>query len=455
MGFTHLSLEVANPANLETWQAVECLVDSGAIYSVMPAATLESLGIKRIDTQEFRLANGEVIVRHKGIAAFRYGDRVGGADVIFGEEGDMSLLGVFTLESLGFFLDPLKRELRPLPMLLAALEPATLMATREGFRRLRRLRRTEALRRLVRETALSPADFVYPLFVTHGRDIRTPIGPMPGQFQLSLDHLLEEVAEAEGLGIPAVLLFGIPSRKDPEGSEAYDAQGIVQETVRAVKQAAPEMVVVTDVCLCEYTDHGHCGVLSSETTVDNDRSLELLARTAVSHAAAGADVVGPSAMMDGQVKAIRTALDAEGYPDVAIMAYSAKFASAFYGPFRIAAESAPRSGDRRGYQMDAANVREALRELEQDAAEGADLLMVKPALPYLDVLARARERFDLPLAAYNVSGEYAMVMAAAQNGWLDGQRAMLEVLTSIRRAGADIIITYHAKEAARLLRTER
>ncbi len=318
--------------------------------------------------------------------------------------------------------------------------------------RLRRLRRTPGLRRMVRETVLSPADFVYPLFVAHGRSVRTPIEPMPGQSQLSLDYLLQEVAEAQDLGIPAVLLFGLPAHKDAQGSEAYDPQGIVQEAVEAIKQAAPEMVVVTDVCLCEYTDHGHCGVLSSGGDVDNDRTLELLGQIAVSHAAAGADIVGPSAMMDGQVQAIRGALDAAGYPDVAILAYASKFASAFYGPFRVAADSTPGFGDRRGYQMDAANAREALRELEQDAAEGADLLMVKPALAYLDVLARARERFDHPLVAYNVSGEYAMVKAAGQSGWLDESQAMMEVLTAIKRAGAGIIITYHAKEAARLLR---
>ena len=318
--------------------------------------------------------------------------------------------------------------------------------------RLRRFRRTETLRRMVRETTLSPADFICPLFVTRGRGVRTPIGPMPGQYQLSIDTLLEEVAEAQDLGIPAVLLFGIPSYKDAAGSEAYDANGIVQEAVAIIKQAAPEMVVMTDVCLCEYTDHGHCGVLIDNGQVDNDATLEMLARIAVSHAAAGADVVGPSAMMDGQVQAIRAALDDGGHQQVAIMAYAAKFASAFFGPFRVAAESAPRSGDRRGYQMDGANAREALREMEQDAAEGADILMVKPALAYLDVLAEARRRFDHPLAAYNVSGEYAMVKAAAQQGWVDGDAAVLETLTSIKRAGADLVITYHAKEAARLLR---
>jgi porphobilinogen synthase len=320
--------------------------------------------------------------------------------------------------------------------------------------RLRRLRRSRGLRRLVRETVLSPSDFVYPLFVTYGRSVRTPIEPMPGQAQLSLDYLLEEVSEAQDLGIPAVLLFGLPEDKDAEGSEAYDSQGIIQEAVEAIKQATPEMVVITDVCLCEYTDHGHCGLLSSDGSVDNDRTLELLGRTAVSHARAGADIVAPSAMMDGQVQTIREALDTAGHQDVAVMAYASKFASAFYGPFRAAAGSTPGFGDRRSYQMDPANAREALRELEQDAAEGADLLMVKPALAYLDVLAQARQRFDHPLAAYNVSGEYAMVKAAGEIGWLDESQAIMEVLTAIKRAGADIIITYHAKEAARLLQTE-
>ena len=318
--------------------------------------------------------------------------------------------------------------------------------------RLRRLRRTPALRRMVRETTLSPADFIYPLFVTHGRDVRLPIDSMPGQAQLSVDRLLEEVAEAAKLDIPAVLLFGLPAHKDELGTEAYAESGIIQEAVAAIKQALPEMVVVTDVCLCEYTDHGHCGVLLDDGTVDNDATLELLAQTAVSHAAAGADIVAPSAMMDGQVAALRGALDAQGFGDVAVMAYASKMASAFYGPFRAAAESTPRSGDRRAYQMDGANARDAMRELEQDAAEGADVLMVKPALAYLDVLHMARERFDQPLAAYNVSGEYAMLKAAAANGWLDEQAAMLEVLTSIKRAGADLIITYFAKDAARTLR---
>ncbi|MEX2599167.1 MAG: porphobilinogen synthase [Dehalococcoidia bacterium] len=317
--------------------------------------------------------------------------------------------------------------------------------------RLRRLRQTPALRSMVRETSLSPKDFIYPLFVTHGQGVRDPIGPMPGQYQVSIDQLLEEAAEAQDLGIPAVLLFGLPPHKDAMGTGAYDADGIVQEAVAALKEELPDLVVITDVCLCEYTDHGHCGVLLADGEVENDATLDLLAKTAVSQAAAGADIVAPSAMMDGQIAAIRSALDAEGMSDVPVMAYASKFASAFYGPFRVAADSTPQSGDRKAYQMDGANAREALREMEQDVLEGADFLMVKPALPYLDILAKARERYDLPLAAYNVSGEYAMLKAAAANGWLDEQPAMLEMLTSIKRAGADLIITYFAKDAARLL----
>lgn len=316
----------------------------------------------------------------------------------------------------------------------------------------RRLRRTPALRELVRETSLRPADLVYPVFVTHGRDVRVPIDPMPGQAQVSIDNLIREAAEAEQLGIRAVLLFGLPPGKDGLGTGAYDPNGIIQEAASALKQALPDVLVITDVCLCEYTDHGHCGVLLDDGTVDNDATLDLLARAAVSQADAGADVVAPSAMMDGQVGAIRAALDAAGHTDVPVMAYASKMASAFYGPFRVAAESTPQSGDRKAYQMDGANAREAMRELQQDAAEGADVLMVKPALAYLDVIARAREAFDLPIAAYNVSGEYAMLKAAAANGWLDEQTAMLETLTSIKRAGADIVITYFAKDAARLLR---
>jgi len=315
------------------------------------------------------------------------------------------------------------------------------------FVRFRRLRRTEGLRGLVRETRLSPADFVYPLFVVHGHGVRREIKSMPGQYHLSPDSLPHEAEELRALGIPAVLVFGLPAAKDEEGSEAYADDGIAQEAVRALKHAAPGLVVITDVCLCEYTSHGHCGIVV-DGEVDNDRTLELLARTAFSHARAGADMVAPSDMMDGRVAAIRRALDENGFAHLPIMAYAAKYASAFYGPFRVAADSAPQFGDRRGYQMDPPNVREALREIEADIAEGADIVMVKPALAYLDVLARARQRFDLPLAAYNVSGEYAMVKAADRLGWLDGRGTALEVLTAIKRAGADIIITYHAKEAA-------
>jgi porphobilinogen synthase len=321
----------------------------------------------------------------------------------------------------------------------------------QAFRRFRRLRRSEGLRRLVRETRLSPQDFVYPLFVTHGDNVRREIESMPGQCQLSIDQLAAEAEELRDLGIPAVLLFGLPASKDDVGSEAYDPDGIVQRAVRALKQASPDLVVITDVCLCEYTSHGHCGVVV-DGEVDNDRTLPLLARTAVSHAQAGADVVAPSDMMDGRVAAIRGALDEAGLAATPIMAYAAKQASAFYGPFRVAAESAPQFGDRRGYQMDPANAREAMLEIEADIDEGADIVMVKPALPNLDIIARARQRFDLPLAAYNVSGEYAMVKAAAAAGYLDERLVTLEVLTAIRRAGADIVITYHAKEVARWLR---
>jgi len=324
-----------------------------------------------------------------------------------------------------------------------------------AFRRFRRLRRSRALRDLVRETRLSPQGFVYPLFVTHGDNVRREIDSMPGQYQLSLDQLPAEAEELRSLGIPAVLLFGLPASKDDAGSEAYDDDGIVQRAIRTLKQAVPDLAVITDVCLCEYTSHGHCGVIvdgpDGQAEVDNDQTLPLLARTAVSHAQAGADVVAPSDMMDGRVAAIRQALDEAGFAATPIMSYAAKQASAFYGPFRVAAESAPQFGDRRGYQMDPANAREAMREIEADVEEGADIVIVKPALPNLDLIARARERFDLPLAAYNVSGEYAMVKAAAAAGYLDERLATLEVLTAIRRAGADIIITYHAKEAARWL----
>jgi len=318
------------------------------------------------------------------------------------------------------------------------------------FARFRRLRRTEGLRRLVRETRLSPADFVYPLFVAHGRGLRQEIESMPGQYHLSPDGLAREAEELRALGIPAVLLFGLPAAKDEEGSEAYADDGIVQEAVRALKRAAPELVVITDVCLCEYTSHGHCGVVV-DGEVHNDRTLELLARTALSHARAGVDMVAPSDMMDGRVAAIRVALDQQGMDDVAIMSYSAKYASAYYGPFREAAESTPQFGDRQGYQMAPANAREALREVALDIEEGADIVMVKPALAYLDIIRQVRDMTDLPLAAYNVSGEYAMLKAAAAHGWLDEKTVALEILTAIKRAGADLIITYHALDAAEWL----
>jgi porphobilinogen synthase len=321
----------------------------------------------------------------------------------------------------------------------------------EPIDRLRRLRRTEGLRALAREISLTPEDFIYPLFVRPGRNVREPISSMPGQFRLTVDRLEAEVEEIVRLGIRAVLLFGLAERKDPEAREAWEENGLVPQAVRRIKAIAPELVVITDVCVCAYTDHGHCGIVR-DGRVDNDATLALLARMALAHAAAGADLVAPSAMMDGQVRAIREALDEAGFVDVGIMAYSAKFASAFYGPFREAADSAPRFGDRRSYQMDPPNAREALREIERDIAQGADIIMVKPALAYLDVIRRARERFDHPLAAYNVSGEYSMVKAAAQMGWLDEERAMMEILIAIKRAGADRIITYFAKEAARRLR---
>ncbi|WP_448601239.1 porphobilinogen synthase [Thermoflexus hugenholtzii] len=321
----------------------------------------------------------------------------------------------------------------------------------EPIDRLRRLRRTEGLRALAREISLTPEDFIYPLFVRPGRNVREPISSMPGQFRLTVDRLEAEVEEIVRLGIRAVLLFGLAERKDAEAREAWEENGLVPQAVRRIKAIAPELVVITDVCVCAYTDHGHCGIVR-DGRVDNDATLALLARMALAHAAAGADLVAPSAMMDGQVRAIREALDEAGFVDVGIMAYSAKFASAFYGPFREAADSAPRFGDRRSYQMDPPNAREALREIERDIAQGADLIMVKPALAYLDVIRRARERFDHPLAAYNVSGEYSMVKAAAQMGWLDEERAMMEILIAIKRAGADRIITYFAKEAARRLR---
>lgn len=314
----------------------------------------------------------------------------------------------------------------------------------------RRLRRTPLLRDLVRETALSPRDFIYPLFVCPGRGRTQPVSSMPGVAQLSVDRAAEEAETVRGLGIPGVILFGVPEAKDPVGSEAYADHGVVQEAIRAIKDRVPDLLVVTDVCLCEYTDHGHCGVVE-DGDVDNDGTLELLAREALSHARAGADVVAPSDMMDGRVGAIRTALDQDGFPQVAILSYAAKYASAFYGPFREAAESTPRFGDRRSYQMDPGNGDEALREVEADIAEGADMVMVKPALSYLDVISRVKRRFGFPTAAYNVSGEYAMIKAAARNGWIDESRVVPEVLLSIKRAGADWILTYFAKDMAKLL----
>jgi porphobilinogen synthase len=320
------------------------------------------------------------------------------------------------------------------------------------IQRLRRTRRTGALRGLVRETRLSPSDFIYPIFVTVGEDVRNSVSSMPGVFQLSINHAVAEAQKAHELGISGVLLFGIPKEKDEAASGAYDPEGIVQLATRAIKDAVPEMVVVTDVCLCEYMSHGHCGVVEKGTgEVLNDVSLELLARTAASQAEAGADVVAPSDMMDGRVAAIRGELDNEGFHNTPIMAYAAKYASAFYGPFREAAGSAPAFGDRRSYQMDPANAREALLEVELDIEEGADIVMVKPALPYLDVVRRVREATNLPVAAYSVSGEYAMIRAASQNGWLDERAVVLEALTGIKRAGADVIITYHATEVARWL----
>jgi porphobilinogen synthase len=318
--------------------------------------------------------------------------------------------------------------------------------------RMRRLRKTGVMRDMVRETELTPRDFVYPMFVELGTDSRTPIEAMPGVDRLSISHAVEEAGEAAALGIPAVLLFGIPAHKDEVGSGAYDEEGVVQLATRAIKDAHPDLLVITDVCLCEYTSHGHCGVLTADGQVDNDPSLELLARTAASQVAAGADIVAPSDMMDGRVGALRTALDAEGHSDTPIIAYSAKFASAFYGPFREAAESTPAFGDRRSYQMDPANGDEAVREALLDVEEGADVVMVKPALAYLDVIRRVKDATRLPVAAYNVSGEYSMIKAAAANGYLDERATVLEALTGIRRAGADIVITYHAKDAANWLR---
>ena len=315
----------------------------------------------------------------------------------------------------------------------------------------RRLRQSRTLREMVRETGLSVKDFIYPLFVKHGRNLRDPISSMPGQYQFSVDTLVKEAVEAWDLGIPGVILFGLPDRKDTVGSRSYADDGIVQQAVSAIKARAPEMAVMTDVCLCEYTDHGHCGIIK-DGKVDNDATLEVLARQAVSHARAGADFVAPSDMMDGRVAAIRAALDSAGFQDTGILAYAVKYASGFYGPFREAADSAPRFGDRSSYQMDPANALEALKEAMLDMEEGADMIMVKPALAYLDIIRRVREECLLPLAAYSVSGEYAMVRAAQDKGWVDGDRIMMEILLCIKRAGADLILTYFAKEAAGLLR---
>jgi len=315
---------------------------------------------------------------------------------------------------------------------------------------MRRLRRTPAIRRMLRETALSPDDLIYPFFVIAGENIRNPISSMPGVSQLSIGNLIGEVREVVNLGIPAVLLFGIPSHKDSAATGAYDSEGVVQMAIRAIKDEFPELVVITDVCLCEYMDHGHCGVVQ-DGEILNDVTLELLAKMAVTHADSGADMVAPSDMMDGRVAAIRNALDDEGLTDTIIMSYSSKFASAFYGPFREAAESAPAFGDRRSYQMDPANGEEAVREALLDIEEGADIIMVKPALPYLDVIHAVKQETKFPLAAYNVSGEYSMLKAAAANGWIDEERAVLEAVTGIKRAGADLIITYHAKDIVRWL----
>jgi len=314
----------------------------------------------------------------------------------------------------------------------------------------RRLRRTDAIRRLVRETTLSPANFIYPLFVCPGKGVKRPIESLPGQFHFSVDELVREAEEVARLGIPGVILFGLPEKKDDVGSEAWHPEGVIQRALRALKKGVPDLFLAVDACFCEYTTHGHCGVVRDKE-VDNDATLENLGRAAVSYARAGADLVAPSGMMDGFVGFLRESLDEEGFEQVGLLSYAVKYASAYYGPFRTAVDSAPAFGDRSGYQMDPANVREAMREVALDAEEGADIVMVKPALAYLDVIAEVRRDFDLPIAAYNVSGEYAMLKAAAERGWIDYDRAMLETLLSIRRAGADVILTYHAKEAARLL----
>jgi len=315
----------------------------------------------------------------------------------------------------------------------------------------RRLRRTEALRSMVRETRLTASGLIYPMFVCPGKNVRQEVGSMPGIHQQSADQIVEECREVESLGIPAVILFGLPETKDPRGASSLDAQGVVQRAIEGIRKANLKLLVITDVCLCEYTDHGHCGVIENGE-VANDATLEILAQQALSHARAGADIVAPSDMMDGRVGAIRKMLDANKFENVAILAYAAKYCSGFYGPFREAAQSAPQFGDRRSYQMDPANAREALKEVRLDLEEGADMVMVKPALPYLDVIWRVREAFEVPVGAYNVSGEYAMVKAAARNGWLDEKRVVLEILTGIQRAGADHVLTYHAKDVARWLK---
>ncbi|MDA8338459.1 MAG: porphobilinogen synthase [Nitrospiraceae bacterium] len=316
--------------------------------------------------------------------------------------------------------------------------------------RCRRLRKNETIRRMVRQTAVSPDDFIYPLFVTHGKGIKKEITSMPGCYQESVDEVVKNAKEVHSLGIPAIILFGIPEHKDELGTSAYDDNGIVQNAIKAIKDAVPELYVITDVCMCEYTSHGHCGVIE-KGDVNNDKTLGLLAMEAVSHAKAGADMVAPSDMMDGRVAAIRNAMDREGFSDIPIMSYAAKYASAFYGPFREAAESTPQFGDRRSYQMDPANRREALKEVALDIEEGADILMVKPALSYLDIISDVKSTFAVPVAAYNVSGEYSLVKAAGKMGWIDEDRMMMEILTSIKRAGADLILTYFAKDAAKVL----
>ncbi len=316
--------------------------------------------------------------------------------------------------------------------------------------RYRRLRRNETIRRMVRETTISPDDFIYPLFVTYGKGVKKEITSMPGCYQESVDEAVKNAKEVYSLGIPSIILFGIPEHKDETGTGAYDDNGVVQNAIRAIKDAVPELYVITDVCMCEYTSHGHCGIIEN-ADVNNDRTLNLLALEAVSHAKAGADMVAPSDMMDGRVAAIRAALDSEGFSDIPVMSYAAKYSSAFYGPFRDAAESTPQFGDRRSYQMDPSNRREALKEVSLDIEEGADIVMVKPALSYLDIISDVKSSFDVPVAAYNVSGEYSLVKAGAKLGWIDETRVMLEVLTSIKRAGADLILTYFAKDAAKIL----